>query len=165
MYQVLQVVATMLVAAAMVSPLAHALEMPGKRRLDRETYLAVQAIYYPGFTIAGGVAEAGGLVAAVIVLVGTPPGTVAFWSTAIAVAGLLSMFVVYVVITHPVNKVWLKDEEVTGVSAWFFAAGTALSVDDAKRWTALRDRWEHSHVARAVLSALSTLAMLVALQQ
>src|SRR5205809_327776 len=33
--------------------LAHALEYPGKRRLDRETYLKAQTIYYPGFTIGG----------------------------------------------------------------------------------------------------------------
>jgi hypothetical protein len=34
-------------------PLAHALEWPGKLRLSREHYLAVQPIYYPGFTYSG----------------------------------------------------------------------------------------------------------------
>ena len=37
----------------MALALAHALEYPGKRRLDRDTYFKVQAIYYPGFTIGG----------------------------------------------------------------------------------------------------------------
>ena len=43
--------------------LAHALELPGKRRLSKNTYLAVQPIYYHGFTIGGAVGEFGGLVA------------------------------------------------------------------------------------------------------
>ena len=36
--------------------LTHALEFPGKMRLDKDIYLAAQTIYYPGFTI-GGAAE------------------------------------------------------------------------------------------------------------
>jgi len=41
-----QVVTMLLVAA-----LTHVLEFPGKMRLDQQTYVAVQTIYYPGFTI------------------------------------------------------------------------------------------------------------------
>jgi hypothetical protein len=41
--------------------LAHALEFPGKKRLDEKQYKAVQTIYYPGFTIGGMVGEFGGL--------------------------------------------------------------------------------------------------------
>jgi hypothetical protein len=40
----------------MALSLAHALEVPGKLRLNKEQYLAVQTIYYPGFTL-GGIAE------------------------------------------------------------------------------------------------------------
>ena len=43
----------MLVATKFGMSLAHVLELPGKLRLDEATYKAVQAIYYPGFTIAG----------------------------------------------------------------------------------------------------------------
>ena len=53
MFKVLQVASIVLAAIGMGLSLAHALEYPGKRRLDRDTYLAVQAIYYPGFTIGG----------------------------------------------------------------------------------------------------------------
>ena len=60
MSQVLQVQTVILVSVAMAPALAHALELPGKLRLDREVYLQVQLIYYPGFTIAGGVGEVGG---------------------------------------------------------------------------------------------------------
>ena len=48
--------AAFLSALVLTMTLAHALEMPGKMRLDREQYYAVQTIYYPGFTI-GGAAE------------------------------------------------------------------------------------------------------------
>ena len=41
--------------------LAHALELPGKLRLDETSYRAVQGIYYPGFTVSSGFAEADSL--------------------------------------------------------------------------------------------------------
>lgn len=53
MLQILQVLSILLAAFTMAQMVAHALEFPGKRRLDRDTYLKVQAIYYPGFTIGG----------------------------------------------------------------------------------------------------------------
>ena len=53
MLQVLEVVTVFLAAVAMSLALAHALELPGKLRLDKDTYVAVQSIYYPGFTYGG----------------------------------------------------------------------------------------------------------------
>ena len=53
MFQTLQTVTIILASIGMALSLAHALEYPGKRRLDRDTYLKVQAIYYPGFTVGG----------------------------------------------------------------------------------------------------------------
>jgi hypothetical protein len=52
-FEVLQVLTVLLVAVAMALALAHALELPGKLRLSKEQYLAVQPIYYPGFTFGG----------------------------------------------------------------------------------------------------------------
>ncbi|SRR5712691_158882 len=52
----LQVTAVLMVALAMSMALAHALELPGKLRRDEQSYVAVQTIYYPGFTI-GGIGE------------------------------------------------------------------------------------------------------------
>jgi hypothetical protein len=57
MFFALQVATVFLVSIAMALSLAHALELPGKLRLDKEAYLTVQPIYYPGFTIGGGVGE------------------------------------------------------------------------------------------------------------
>jgi hypothetical protein len=57
MLPALQVVTTVIVALAMVPAVAHALELPGKKRLSRDAYLTAQPIYYPGFTFVGGSAE------------------------------------------------------------------------------------------------------------
>jgi hypothetical protein len=58
----LQVLTVLLVAVVMGLTLAHALEFPGKIRLGREEYLVTQAIYYPGFTIGGGIGEVLGII-------------------------------------------------------------------------------------------------------
>jgi hypothetical protein len=59
MFCVLQVLTVILVAVAIALALAHALELPGKMRLSKDAYYAMQPIYYPGFTIGGGIGEAG----------------------------------------------------------------------------------------------------------
>jgi hypothetical protein len=71
MFLLLQVVSVFLVSVAMALALAHALELPGKMRLDKETYLAMQPIYYPGFTMGGGVGEGGGMITTLILLLCT----------------------------------------------------------------------------------------------
>ncbi|TIV99357.1 MAG: DUF1772 domain-containing protein, partial [Mesorhizobium sp.] len=63
MYVFLEVLTVILVASAIAMALALALELPGKLRLGRQEYFVVQRIYYPGFTIGGGIAEIGGIVA------------------------------------------------------------------------------------------------------
>jgi len=158
MFQTLQTVTIILAAIGMALSLAHALEYPGKRRLDRDTYLKVQAIYYPGFTI-GGVFEPIAMIATFVLLLFTPFGTVPFWLTAAAFAGLLLAHAIYWVFTHPVNKAWLKDENLEGAAGAFFAAAGKRAEGD---WTALRERWEWSHVARAVLEMVSLTALVVA---
>jgi hypothetical protein len=74
---VLQILTVLVVAVAMALSLAHALELPGKMRLTKEAYYAMQPIYYPGFTI-GGFAEPGGAVLTIILLFVTPFGSAAF---------------------------------------------------------------------------------------
>jgi Domain of unknown function (DUF1772) len=157
--EVLQIVAVLLVATAMALSLAHALEMPGKLRLSKEEYLAVQPIYYPGFTF-GGIAEPAGIIA-LITLLFFVTGT-RFWLVAGALALLAAAHAVYWVVTHPVNGFWLKDFELKGAARTFFKADPLRRSDGRSAdWTAYRDRWEGSHVARAVLSLIS-LALLAA---
>jgi hypothetical protein len=166
MLNLLQTLNVLLVAVAMGLSLAHALELPGKLRLTQDEYRVVQPIDYPGFTI-GGIAEPLSLLATTVLLILTPLGSRAFWLTLVALLGLFGMQTVYWVVTHPVNKVWMRGEPLEGVGAEFFAFGpteewgpeTNSHLSD---WRALRNRWEYSHVARACLSLVSLATLVLA---
>jgi hypothetical protein len=164
MFCVLQILSVLLVAVAMSLSLAHALELPGKMRLTKDAYYAMQPIYYPGFTIGGGISEPGGTIATIALLLLTPFGSTDFWLTLVALLGLIGMQVVYWVFTHPVNKFWLTDEKLGAFGAGFFGFGGAKNEKTRPvKWTDLRDRWEYSHVARAVLAFVSLLALVIAI--
>ena len=163
MFVTLQVLTVVLVSVAMALVLAHALELPGKLRLSKEHYLAMQPIYYPGFTI-GGAAEPFGLIATFILMVLTPFGSSAFWLTAGALVALAAMHTTYWLVTHPVNNFWLSDVELKGAGARFFSFDPLNRTDDSRvpTWTQLRDRWEYSHLARAGLGVLSLILLVTA---
>ena len=120
MLDVLHVLTVLLVAVAFALALAHVAELPGKKRLPRDTYLRVQRIYYPGFTVGGGIGEFGGLLAAIVLAIVTPRGTTAFWLTLVAVLGLVGMQVVFWTVTQPVNRFWLHGENLGNFSSGFF---------------------------------------------
>jgi hypothetical protein len=164
MFQALQVLAILLTAVGMALSLAHALELPGKLRLTKDIYVAVQSIYYPGFTIGGIFGEFGAMLATIVLLVFTPFGGAAFWLTLVAFAALLCMHGLYWVLTHPVNKFWLKDQQLQGAGAAFFSVGgrngSSRRID--QDWETLRVRWEYSHVARAVFAVASLIALATA---
>jgi hypothetical protein len=164
MFLILQVLTVVLVSIAMALALAHALELPGKLRLPREVYVAMQPIYYPGFTLGGLVGEAGGLLATLVLVLATPNGTTAFGLTLGAFIALLAMHLVYWVLTHPVNNFWLKDFELKGAGGRFFSFDPLRRKAEAGRpdWTMLRNRWEGSHVLRALLSLLSLTLLVTA---
>lgn len=164
MFVALQVLTIMLVAVAMALALAHALELPGKMRLSKDAYLTVQPIYYPGFTIGGGVGEVGGLIATLLLVILTPAGSAAFWLTLGAFVALVAMHTVYWTLTHPVNNFWLKDFKLKGAGAGFFSFDplSRSGNSGAPDWTVLRDRWEYSHVVRAALALLSLMLLAVA---
>jgi hypothetical protein len=165
MYLALQIATVVLVSVAMALSLAHALELPGKLRLDEKTYTAMQTIYYPGFTIAG-MSEPAGIIALLILLLATPSASAAFWWTFAAVVALAASHGAYWLVTHPVNKFWLKDQNLQGVGGGFFAflstRRAQATGDPHKAWMQARDRWEYSHVLRAVLSAAAYLSLLLA---
>jgi uncharacterized membrane protein len=151
----------LLAAWAWAPALAHALELPGKRRLTKDAYLATQGIYYPGFTVAG-IGEPIAAVAALGLLIATPREQPEYWLTLIALVGLIGMQAVYWIVTHPINKVWAARESLGKAGSTFFAAGAARTPDSAG-WQRLRDRWEYSHVARAILAAISLIGLVIAL--
>jgi hypothetical protein len=155
----LSVLALLLVAVTMGLSLAHALEFPGKLRLDEPTYRAVQAIYYPGFTIGGLVGEFGSMLLLAVLLFLTPMNTDRFWWTAAAFALLVVGHGTYWFVTHPVNSAWLKETQLSEVSQFFFGLFSAPTGD----WQHMRNVWEWSHVARAGLATLAFLSMTMAI--
>lgn len=168
MFLILQVASVVLTSVAMALALAHALELPGKLRLDKDTYLAVQKIYYPGFTV-GGFGEVLGIVAVLALLLATPAGSAAFGWTLGGLAALVAMHAAYWVLTHPVNRFWLEGQEMRSLGAGFFGTGrdapghgrgNGQAVED--RWKRLRNRWELSHVVRACLALLSLVLLVTA---
>jgi hypothetical protein len=160
---VLEVATVVLVAIAMALSLAHALEFPGKLRLPEDTYRAVQAIYYPGFTIGGFFGDVGGTIALVVLSVARPYGTPSFWLTLGALVCLVALNVVYWTITHPTNKVWVKDVRLSGAGEKFFASGGSGRETQIADWAVLRDRWEYSHVARMLFAMLGLILLAAAI--
>jgi len=161
MVNAFHIFALVLVSVAMALSLAHALELPGKMRLPKETYLAAQQIYYPGFTY-GGFCEVGGIIALAALLFLVPFGEGRFWWVLASLVLLVLTHLIYWLFTHPVNNFWLKDMKLEGAGGLFFSMRAGNGTDD---WTKLRDVWEYSHVARAVFAMLSFIAAAVALVQ
>ena len=159
MPEIVGVLATVATAVAMTTSLAHALELPGKLRLSRDDYVSVQPIYYPGFTWAGP-AEPIAILAVAAVVALTPFRSAAFWLSSAALVAAVATHALYWTLTAPVNKVWLKDERLSGTAQRFF--GSAADVDD-NDWTALRARWERSHVYRAVTASTAFVLIVTSL--
>lgn len=157
----LKIVTVLLAAVAMGMALAHALELPGKLRLPKDHYLAVQAIYYPGFTC-GGAAEPLSIATTASLAFLTPTASASFCLTVSACIALLLTQAIYWISIHPVNSFWLRDIRLEGASRAFFAIGSGVRKrSDETEWTYFRDRWEYSHLARAVL-AVAAFILLVA---
>lgn len=157
--RILTVLCLLLVASKFGTSLAHVAELPGKLRLDEATYKAVQAIYYPGFTLVGLVGEFGGMLALAALLYLTPYGTNRFWWTAAALAFLLAGHATYWLMTHPVNNFWVKDVAMSAPGSTFFSTFTGSAEGG---WTELRNRWELSHVIIAAFATLSLISIAVA---
>jgi hypothetical protein len=147
---------------AAILSLAHALELPGKLRLDKRAYYAVQSIYYPGFTI-GGIGEAGGTIATIVLLFLIPLGNTTFRLTLVVLLGLIAMQGVYWLVTHPVNQFWVEGVQLNRMSASFFSFGAKRlqSGDRTSDWTELRNCWEYSHVVRAICVLVSFVALVL----
>lgn len=165
MFHLMQILTISVIGVALAPALAHAFEFPGKRRLKREVYITVQAIYYPGFTLLG-VSEPAGVIAVFVLLLLTPFATISFWLTSAALISMLGMQGVYWMFTHPTNKFWLQTSGARLGTAGkdFFTLNPAPQLRNGSDgdWTRLRDRWEYSHIARAGLAFISFLLIVIA---
>lgn len=153
----LLIASLILLAVSMALPLAHALERPGKLRLDRKTYRAVRTIYYPGFAV-GGVAEPLGILA-LLALLWTAPWGARLWWIAAALGTLALSHATYWLVTHPVNNVWTREIPLSGPGAAFFSTFAGNISGD---WARLRDVSEFSHVVRSVFATLSFVFLTIA---
>ena len=96
----------------------------------------------------------------------SPKGTSVFWLTLAAAIGMLATQVVFWIVTQPVNRVWLNDVALGSAGSTFFSfspAGHMADGGSAAGWKRFRDRWEYSHLVRAVLIFASFLSLLLAL--
>jgi len=93
----------------------------------------------------------------------------AFWWAVAGLVALSEMHASYWVITHSVNKFWLKEVQLEGVAGGLFSLDPLkrepASGDDGEAWKRLGARWEYAHLLRAALSviALTSLTTAVAL--
>ena len=159
----LPIIAQFLAAMTMGLALAHALELPGKLRLDKRAYKTVQEIYYPGFTLGGLVGEFGAIVALLTLAYMTPFGTNRSYWTIAALLLMIAVHATYWILIHPINSFWVKKLEMAPAGARLFKFHAATDNGDANEcWKNKRNVWETSHVIRAVLAALSFLAITVA---
>jgi len=152
MNTILFATALVLASVTIVSPLAGALDAPGDVQLSPARYVAVRGVYYPGLTIPG-VAEPMALVTLALLLASISPTTAPFWLVALALAGEALAHLLYWVLIAPLNGVWLAKEP--ALDFWF---GRETAPGDR---TALQNRWERSHVYRAIAST-AAFAFLVA---
>ena len=159
MFHGLQIVTVLIVAVVLAMSLAHVLEYPGKLRLDRDAYFAVQTIYYPGFSFAG-ICEPLSIAIVLALLVATPFQTTNFWLVLVALLALITMHVLFWLVTQPVNKYWLVRDKISAAGARFFAVEQA-SGRAMPEWTKLRDRWERSHLVRAALCVTAFVMLVV----
>ncbi|WP_246230073.1 DUF1772 domain-containing protein [Bradyrhizobium cytisi] len=127
MMQTLKILAVIVTSIPMALSLAHALELPGKYRLDRDSYLAMQSVYYPGFTVGGAAEPLSILIVLPVVLMQSH--TVALWLAVPALVSLIAMHAIFWMVTQPVNRFWLTGAHLSELGASFFAGAPAAERD------------------------------------
>lgn len=132
--------AIVLTALALVPAAAHVMELPAKLPMTREAYLIVQRLYR-GWNLSGIVVIAA--LAATFALLLSVDGE-AFVPALIGFLAIVATQIVFWVFTFPVNRI---------THNWTRAP------DD---WKQLRDRWELSHAASAVLNFIAVVCVTVA---
>jgi hypothetical protein len=135
----------MLIALGMSAAMAHLLEMPAKLEYDGALWLRLlQTLYPPAFGPVAGSLEAGGLLAVVVLAFLVRRRRPAWGWTLVAAVCMAVAHAAFWIWVSPVNAALLPLTPET------------LPPD----WTRLRDQWEYTHAARALLQivALGALA-------
>jgi hypothetical protein len=144
----LRFVVIMLTAISMAAAFAHLLEMPAKLKFDGSMWLVLlQTLYPPAFGRIGGGAEVGAVVGNVLLAFVVRRRRAAFCWTLLAAVCLISVHACFWILVAPVNVAMLGLTPET------------LPPD----WTRLRDQWEYTHAARAVLQIIALGSLVVSL--
>ena len=130
--------------AACFAPMAHVLEMRNKLRLDGVLWLEVQQHLYNGWGPAiGAPTELGGLVAVLILLVGSRRGARSALLYSIAAICYIAMLSCFFLLNAPVNA---------ALDEWTSAT---LPPD----WAQFRLRWELGHALAAAFALMAFAAV------
>jgi hypothetical protein len=146
----LAVLAILTVALAAALAVGHAAELPGK--LNRDSYLAAQTIYYPGFAI-GGALEPASAVLICILAIFAFHDSERFWLRVVALLSVSVMHIVFWTLVQSVDKFWLQDKHLDPAAA--------RREPEGSDWKALRSQWEYSHIARGILGVIGLLALVL----
>ena len=133
--------ALVLTAIALAPGAAHVLELPNKLPMQRDEYLTVQRVYR-GWAYLGIVVVAALAATLWFALIADGPAEA---PAVIAFCAVLATQIVFWVFTFPVNRRtrdWTRAPE---------------------NWEKLRDRWELSHAASAVLNFIALVCIAVAI--
>jgi hypothetical protein len=140
-------VTIMLTALSMSAAVAHLLELPAKIHMSGEEWVTVlHTLYPPAFGTVGAFFEVGAVVTALVLvlLAWRRPG----WGWTVAAAAcLVVMHAIFWVLVAPVNA----------------TMGAATPATLPPDWPALRDQWEYSHAARALLQIAALGALVCSL--
>jgi hypothetical protein len=139
--RIIQFLAIILTALALVPGGAHALELMNKLTLDRDQYMVVQSIYRGWAWL--GMVFIGALMANGLLAVRTRRQATPSVSAALAVVLIAVALAVFFTWTFPANQATCN---------W-----TITPVD----WPTLRVQWEYSHAASAALMFLALCATVV----
>jgi len=138
----------MLTSLSMGAALCHLLEMPAKMTLDGAAWLTLlQTLYPPAFGTVGAFFEVGALATAVILVFLVRQRRPAFGWTLFGAVCLVAMHGAFWVWVAPVNA----------------TMGPLTPETLPANWMALRDQWEYTHAARAVLQVIALGALVFSL--
>jgi hypothetical protein len=130
----------LLVALSMATAFCHLLEMPAKLKVDGTLWLKLlQTLYPPAFGTVGAAAEVGALVMVVGLVFLVRNRRPAFGWTLLAAICMVATHAAFWVLVSPVNATMVP------------LTPDTLPPD----WMRLRNQWEYTHAARAILQIVS----------
>jgi hypothetical protein len=144
--KVLRFITLLLVTLTLGLVFAHVMEIPGKLRLDGQTWLTVQQNLYVGFGVIGSIIEVGAVVLCWVMAFASRRRPAFYWTVGAAVA-VSAGLAVWFALVSPMNTV---------LSAW-----TPETLPEG--WRAVRDQWELGHAIHCVLFAMGFSALVIAL--